>query len=152
MCADVRSVAGCRSGIDDEVKRIRCQAIDNQVINDGSPFGQQKILTAGAGLLVTGRPQKQAVQVVRCARSGNTKLPHMATVKNRRMRSRVLMFCENSAAVLDGHVPPGERDNTRTDRDVPFFNGQRKQIGHVDVRERLGVLRAAHTGCCSRRP
>ena len=110
-------------GVHHDEELLRAHPVHDQVVDHAARFVQQEIVAADAVLLVRHGTRQRGVERFGRAGSGGGELAHVADVEQRDVFPCVLVFGEDAFLVLDRHVPAGEWDHARAERDV--FVGQR---------------------------
>ena len=104
-----RKIDRAPRGIHHNEKFIIGNTVDNQVVNHAALFVQQKIVTAGTGLLVRDTACQSRIQ------SNVTPLPlhpeftHVADIEQRHRLAGMFMFRKNPVGILHRHIPSGKR-------------------------------------------
>ena len=125
-------------GIHHKKEFIIGNTVDNQVVNHAAFVVQQKIVTAGTGLLIRDTACQSRIQGNVTPLPLHPEFPHMADVEQRHRPAGVFMLRKNSIGILHRHIPAGERHHFRPQSDM--FRRKRRFQQHFFRHTHLTIL------------
>ena len=96
---------------------MRVEPVHDQVVDDPAALVREERVLRPTGLELVEVVREQALEQLVGARPLHVDLAHVRDVEDPGVRANRPVLLEH-ALVLDGHLPPGERDEPCAERDV----------------------------------
>ena len=105
------------------------EPIEDDVVDDPAVLVRDERVLGVAGLEAVDVVGERRLEQVARRRTFDLELAHVRDVEDAGVRAHRLVLRDH-ALVLDRHLPAGERDHARAERDVPIVEGRSAQRLH----------------------